>query len=480
MNKCLVCGKKYSNFNALIQHMERSHADTIPKDYTAAQYNYFLKTGKEFGNCIICRGKTMWNDETNKYKRFCNDPRCKEKYKDEFKKRMIGKYGKVSLLNDPEHQKKMLANRSISGKYTWSDGGIVPYTGSYELDFLRFLDNGLNYSSDDIMAPSPHTYYYIFDGLEKFYIPDFFIPSLNLEIEIKDGGDNPNNHHKIQNVDKKKEELKDNVLMSQREFSYIKITNKRYDNFFEFLKRKKEEFEKYRTTDKAIFIIDEPKTPMKKAFESYDLKEEQEIVIENTMNSLKAKGNKLLEPVFVLLTHSGSLLASAIKYVTKDPYSHSSISFDSNLKNMYSFGRKYKDNPLSGTFVKEDIKSGFYESVADTATYSLYVTFVTPEEKKKMYERLEEFKNSPMKFKYNFIGLIKYKFGIEDRREDSYFCSQFVSTILSAGKDFFDRDHSLIKPYDFAKHREFFFVTKGLLKNYNPKKVDALIEKLKK
>jgi hypothetical protein len=77
------------------------------------------------------------------------------------------------------------------------------------------------------MAPSPHTFYYTYEGKKHFYFPDFFIPSLNLEVEIKDGGDNPNMHHKIQDVDKVKEKLKDEVLSSKSiPFNYIKIVNK--------------------------------------------------------------------------------------------------------------------------------------------------------------------------------------------------------------------------------------------------------------
>jgi hypothetical protein len=183
-------------------------------------------------------------------------------------------------------------------------------------------------------------------------------------------------------------------------------------------------------------------------------------------------------PVFVLLTHSGTILANAIKSVTKNPYSHSSISFDSGLENMYSFGRKYKNNPLIGVFVKESIKAGLYEDVAETATYSLYVTFVSKEEKQLMEEKLQYFKDNKDKFKYNFIGLIQHQFGKESNREDAYFCSQFVDTILSSGRSFFDRHSSLVKPYDFAKHQDFIFVTKGLLKNYDPSKVDSIVHQL--
>jgi hypothetical protein len=166
---------------------------------------------------------------------FCENPKCVEDYKKMFKNRMIGKYGKTTLLDDPEHQRKMLANRKISGNYTWSDGGVKSYTGSYELDFLRFLDVFMNFKSSDIITPSPHTYYYEYEKVKKFYIPDIFIPSLHLEIEIKDGGDNENMHHKIQAVDKVKEKLKDEVMASQKQVKYIKVVNKQYGDFLEYL-----------------------------------------------------------------------------------------------------------------------------------------------------------------------------------------------------------------------------------------------------
>jgi len=137
----------------------------------------------------------------------------------------------------------MLAHRKISGEYVWTDGTKVTYTGSYEKEFLQFLDVFMNFESSDIMAPSPHTYYYTYNGEKLFYIPDFFIPSLNLEVEIKDGGDNANKHPKIQAVDKVKEKLKDEVMKTQKDYDYIKIVNKNYDNFFEYLLSQKESVE---------------------------------------------------------------------------------------------------------------------------------------------------------------------------------------------------------------------------------------------
>lgn len=148
---------------------------------------------------------------------------------------------------------------------------------------------------------------------------------------------------------------------------------------------------------------------------------------------------------------------------------------------MYSFGRKYKNNPLIGTFVRENIKTGLYEMIGHKATYSLYVAFVTPEEKQEMLDKIRDFTESTTKFKYNFTGLINYALGKESHRKDAYFCSQFVATIFnSAGKDYFNRDASLVKPYDFAKNKNFYFVTRGILSNYNSGVAEANTRKIKK
>lgn len=252
--KCKYCDKYFNEPDQYVSHLEKYHSDMIPEDMCAYQFYYFLKTNKTHGNCVMCKKETTWNEKTHKYNRFCNNPKCKEKYIEIFRNRMVGKYGKITLLNDPEQQKKMLANRSISGVYEWSDGKKIPYTGSYELSFLEFLDLVMDFDSSDIIAPSPHTYYYEYEGKKHFYIPDFFIPSLNLEIEIKDGGDNENNHPKIQAVDKVKEQLKDEVMKSNnKNFNYLKIVNKDNKKFFRYLEVAKSNF--FNGIEKPIFMV---------------------------------------------------------------------------------------------------------------------------------------------------------------------------------------------------------------------------------
>lgn len=244
--KCKFCDSYFVDVPGYVQHLDEIHHDMIPKNMVPWQFYYYLKTGKTHGNCIMCKKETKWNDSTHKYNRFCDNPKCKEEYREIFKKRMIGKYGKVSLLDDPEQQKKMLASRSISGLYKWRDGkSESTFTGSYERAFLEFLDLDLQMDPSDIFSPSPHTYYYEYEGTKHFYIPDFFIASLDLEVEIKDGGSNPNTHHKIQEVDKVKERLKDSVMRSNKStFNYIKIEDKDHFKFLKYLEIAKDRFQK--------------------------------------------------------------------------------------------------------------------------------------------------------------------------------------------------------------------------------------------
>ena len=168
------------------KHYDTQHKTLLPPDMDGYQWFYYLLTKKQRGSCVICHNETDFNRNSMKYSRFCNNPQCKQKYKEERDKRMMDKYGKITLLDDPEMQKKMQAGRKISGIYTWSDRSVqFSYVGTYELDFLKYLDLVKKWPSSDLFSPSPHTYVYEYENESHYYMPDFFIPSLSLEIEIK-------------------------------------------------------------------------------------------------------------------------------------------------------------------------------------------------------------------------------------------------------------------------------------------------------
>lgn len=221
------------------QHYDTTHRELIPSDMDGYRWFYYLMTKKDHGSCIECKQPTEFNRTTMKYARFCNNPICKQRYKEMVDKRMIAKHGKVTLLNDPEHQKKMQAGRRIAGIYNWSDGVTkLPYLSSYEKDFFRFLDEQLHWPGSDIIAPSPHTYTYDYQGKSHFYMPDAFIPSMNLEVELK-------SLIRVEKQDpdaKAKDEIKDDLMKScSTLFNYIKIVDKDYTQFREMINLRKGE-----------------------------------------------------------------------------------------------------------------------------------------------------------------------------------------------------------------------------------------------
>ena len=235
--RCPICRKPYKTLTGWAAHMNLEHPENRPEGFSDSRYFYYVITGRTSGHCVACGRETIWNEETQKYNRFCGDPKCKERYKDVFDKRMINKYGRTTLCDNPDQQRKMLKARKISGSYKFADGGKIDYVGSYEKDFLRLLDTFFHFKSSDVMGPSPHTYCYKYENEDHFYIPDFFIPNLNLEIEIKD---ETNAHHKIVAVDRVKEKLKDDVMNSIEAINYFKVTDKDYRPFFSYLLKLKE------------------------------------------------------------------------------------------------------------------------------------------------------------------------------------------------------------------------------------------------
>lgn len=233
--KCPECGMSYKTLSGWGDHVRRLHPEIVPKGWSDARFFYYTLTGKSEGSCIQCHQPTEWNEATGKYSRYCNNPKCKQEYCKMAKQRMIDKYGKPHLLDDPDKQREMLKAKKNSGEYKFSTGGKVGYVCSYERDFLMTCDVVLGLKSTDIISPSPHNYVYMYEGKPHIYIPDFYIPDFNLEIEVKDGGDNPNMHHKIQEVDKVKEKLKDQVMISNPSVNYFKVVNKQYDDFYDFI-----------------------------------------------------------------------------------------------------------------------------------------------------------------------------------------------------------------------------------------------------
>ncbi|MGE7915745.1 hypothetical protein [Lysinibacillus xylanilyticus] len=140
-------------------------------------------------------------------------------------------------------------------------------------------------------------------------------------------------------------------------------------------------------------------------------------------------GEEMAYTIYIVLTKTGTLLSKAIGMYTGKEMNHASIAFDEELFDMYSFGRKQLNNPLSGGFLREDAERGLFET-ADCVIYRCRVS---------QYQFLEMMKFvrymylNRDRYKYNFIGLFGVVMQREVRRERAYFCSQFVAMLLKVG-----------------------------------------------
>ncbi|MEH7238137.1 hypothetical protein [Bacillus sp. JJ1562] len=167
--------------------------------------------------------------------------------------------------------------------------------------------------------------------------------------------------------------------------------------------------------------------------------------------------------VYILLTDTGTLFTKLIKLYTKKPYNHASISFDSEMSEVYSFGRKTARNPFIGGFVKEDVKKGLFKK-ADCAIYSFTVTEVDIQKMKRYINEIEAQKEY---YRYNLLGLFGVMFNKPLKRKKAFFCSQFVASVLNEGDSVnFEKPLSLIAPNDLQKISRFHPMYEGKLNAY--------------
>lgn len=184
-------------------------------------------------------------------------------------------------------------------------------------------------------------------------------------------------------------------------------------------------------------------------------------------------------PIFVCLFHFSSVLSTVIAAITKDEYTHSAISFDTSLTDMYSFGKFYPNNPVIGKFVHESLFGPTYSQVTK---HAVYVVFVTPEEKEIIKARLEWFIANKGKMRYNYEGLVKSLFHVAEEdgvTKYAYLCSEFVASILkSTGRNFIETPSNLVKPNDFPQYPWCYYLGSGLKRAYDRTTVDRRLSEI--
>ncbi len=252
--KCPYCDYKALRGD-IVEHVDKKHSSLIPEDYSAARAVYDFINGKNHNVCMICKKPVYdWNEKINRYNNLCEDPKCRARVREIALERHIRVYNKPTLLNDAEHQEKMLAHRKISGSYTFSDGGKITYTGQYEKADLEFMDKVLEIPSKDIQAPGP-VLEYEYNGEKHQWITDIYYIPGNLLIEVKDGGSNPNKREMP--VYREKQIAKEEMVTNLGTFNYIRLTNNDFAQLLDILADMKNEALSSETDPKAKIHINE-------------------------------------------------------------------------------------------------------------------------------------------------------------------------------------------------------------------------------
>lgn len=151
--------------------------------------------------------------------------------------------------------------------------------------------------------------------------------------------------------------------------------------------------------------------------------------------------------IYIVLTGTGTAFSGLIRWFTKADLNHASIAFDSELREVYSFGRKKVHNPFVAGLIQEDFIHPFYSS----ADCSIYQLRVSSSEYDIMYNHVQGMMQNQERYKYHHLGLLGVLFHIKIDREDAYFCSHFVASLFEeTAVQPVDKPSCFVTPDDFA------------------------------
>ena len=167
--------------------------------------------------------------------------------------------------------------------------------------------------------------------------------------------------------------------------------------------------------------------------------------------------------VYLILTDTGTLFTRMIKLYTRKTYNHASLTFDPYFTEIYSFGRKRPRNPFIGGFVKENRHTGLLKQ----AKCVIYCCSISEKQYQNMIHYIEQIEEQKDHYRYNLLGLFVIPFNKTLERENRFFCSQFVATVLTKGQVAdFAKQPSLMTPYDLQKIPHFQLVYQGDFAHY--------------
>ena len=182
------------------------------------------------------------------------------------------------------------------------------------------------------------------------------------------------------------------------------------------------------------------------------------------------------KPVLLIFTQGHTpIVSQGIKLVTGSPYSHASISFDPELKEVYSFNIREKAG-----FIKENLDS-FKDNIISVMAFFAPTKIV-----KQLKDKVKDFENNKTTFDLRifFNKLLKIDHKVS-KNEYHQVCSTFVDTVLKSGNINLVGDIEIPDPgqlYDHAKAipNKIIEVFNDVATKYDGKKIKKKINSLLK
>ncbi|MBQ7164503.1 MAG: hypothetical protein IJU84_07910 [Clostridia bacterium] len=132
--------------------------------------------------------------------------------------------------------------------------------------------------------------------------------------------------------------------------------------------------------------------------------------------------------IYVIVSATYTKAAKVIRLATKSVYNHVSISFDENMRELYSFARLYYCLPFVGGPVKET-----YDRLSlnrpENVSVKVYKIPVKASAYYNAYARVREI-FSDGEYAYNLISAFTFLFRHGVERYKTFTCSEFVSHIM--------------------------------------------------
>lgn len=173
-----------------------------------------------------------------------------------------------------------------------------------------------------------------------------------------------------------------------------------------------------------------------------------------------------MKKIYIVLTHTGTLLSKGIKKWTKDEFSHVSISLDQDLDEMYSFGRIHPYNPFCAGLIHEKQNQGTFKRFKKTKA-AIYAIEITDEQYVKIRSTVYTMYRNRKNYKFNILGLLAIGFHKSIKKRNCFYCAEFVKYVLDSAEVNVNLPEKLVRPENFKyienKELEYY----GLFRKFN-------------